>query len=259
MSNQTEMTKVLVVPDIHGNWKEALKFIKKNKDKVEKVVCLGDYVDDFDESLNGKVMIDGFRELTELAKKESEKFCLCIGNHDYAYIHGSRCSGFHEEYAVAYKAMFEDAKDYLNIAYEIQGVVYSHAGFGMWFCKILLDKIGKEQLEVEDVNKLYKSNPEFFDFIFVEGTTSDKTGDSKYQGPLWIRPKSLIHQLYYPVQAVGHTELVIGDNTKPLAVTPQGRQELLLLFDRPDHSGFTIFENLNNFLWITAEKKEEQE
>ena len=68
MSNQTEITKVLVIPDIHGNWKEALKFIKNNKDKVEKVVCLGDYVDDFDESLNGKVMIDGFRELTELAK-----------------------------------------------------------------------------------------------------------------------------------------------------------------------------------------------
>ena len=46
--------KVLVIPDIHGNYAAALKNIQDHKDEVDKVIWLGDGVDDFDENLNGQ-------------------------------------------------------------------------------------------------------------------------------------------------------------------------------------------------------------
>ncbi|MBR6610791.1 MAG: metallophosphoesterase [Campylobacter sp.] len=36
--------KILVIPDIHGNYTAALQNIKNHKDSVDKVVVLGDYV-----------------------------------------------------------------------------------------------------------------------------------------------------------------------------------------------------------------------
>ena len=62
--------KILIIPDIHGNWKAALKNIKDHKDKVDKVVVLGDYVDDWNENLNGSNMIDGFNQLIEFKDKQ---------------------------------------------------------------------------------------------------------------------------------------------------------------------------------------------
>ena len=76
--------KVLVVPDIHGSWSQALAFIRDNKDSVDKVVTLGDYVDDWDDDINGKPMQEGFLQLIEMARSEPNKFHLCLGNHDHA-------------------------------------------------------------------------------------------------------------------------------------------------------------------------------
>lgn len=36
--------KILVIPDIHGNYAAAIQNIKDHKDSVDKVVALGDYV-----------------------------------------------------------------------------------------------------------------------------------------------------------------------------------------------------------------------
>ena len=58
--------KVLVVPDVHGSWNQALAFIKANKDKVDYVVTLGDYVDDWDDDINGKPMQEGFLQLIDI-------------------------------------------------------------------------------------------------------------------------------------------------------------------------------------------------
>ena len=69
--------KVLVVPDVHGSWNKALAFIKANKDKVDYVVTLGDYVDDWEDSINGKPMQEGFLQLIEMARAEPNKFRLC--------------------------------------------------------------------------------------------------------------------------------------------------------------------------------------
>lgn len=36
--------KILIIPDVHGNWEETIQYIKDCKDSVDNVVALGDYV-----------------------------------------------------------------------------------------------------------------------------------------------------------------------------------------------------------------------
>lgn len=128
--------KVLVVPDIHGSWTQALSFIRANKDKVDKVVTLGDYVDDWDDELNGEPMQKGFLQLIEMARAEPEKFCLCLGNHDHSYISSQSCSGHKFEYESMYAEMFMNNLDILYPAVLIDGVLFSHAGVSQaWYRK----------------------------------------------------------------------------------------------------------------------------
>ena len=93
--------KILIIPDVHGNSKETIEFIENHKDSVDYVVSLGDYFDDFDESLNGLNMITGFKKLCELKKAEPQKFKICIGNHDLSYISDPHVSGHHWQYATS--------------------------------------------------------------------------------------------------------------------------------------------------------------
>lgn len=124
--------KILVIPDIHGNYVAALQNIKDHKDEVDKVVWLGDGVDDFNEGLNGQTMIDGLNKLIEFKNNEPNKFELLLGNHDLSYLaqtrNGEGVSGHHYEYADKYKKIFEDNIDKFNIIYKIDNILFSHAG-----------------------------------------------------------------------------------------------------------------------------------
>lgn len=127
--------KILIIPDIHGNWKAALKNIKDHKDEVDKVVVLGDYVDDWNENLNGPNMIDGFNQLMEFKNNEPDKFEILFGNHDLSYIaqtrNGECVSGHHYNYAKQYKEMFIKNIDKMNIVYKIGNILFSHAGVSL--------------------------------------------------------------------------------------------------------------------------------
>lgn len=150
--------KVLVVSDVHENWAFALSFIKANKDSVDYVVTLGDYVDSFNESLNGFPMQQGFLELVSLARKEPSKFRILIGNHDQSYISKQTCSGHHNQYAEMYKKMFLDNIDIIEPAVIIDGVLFSHAGVSLdWYerCVSLYNDKYKYDFVPEDLKKEY--------------------------------------------------------------------------------------------------------
>lgn len=130
--------KILVVSDIHENWSFALNFIKSNKDSVDYVVTLGDYVDSFNENLNGFPMQQGFLKLVEFARAEPGKFRIILGNHDHSYMSSRHCSGYHLEYADMYKKMFTDNLDILHPAVLIDGVLFSHAGVSLnWYESVI--------------------------------------------------------------------------------------------------------------------------
>ena len=74
------MSKILVIPDVHGRkfWHKAEEMI----DKVDKVVFLGDYLDPY--SYEGITFEDAVMEFEDiLAFKEdySDKVVLLLGNH----------------------------------------------------------------------------------------------------------------------------------------------------------------------------------
>ena len=172
--------KVLVVPDIHGSWSQALAFIRDNKDCVDKVVTLGDYVDDWEEHLNGKYMQEGFLQLIDMARAEPNKFCICLGNHDHAYISSQTCSGHHFEYAEMYSDMFKQNMDIIYPAVLIDGVLFSHAGVSQhWYNRTIARYNDKHKMDKVPNNLMseYKkwdstirhvefiSTPVFFDGI----------------------------------------------------------------------------------------------
>ena len=255
--------KILVIPDIHGNWNDALRNIYNNYKNVDKVVTLGDYVDDFDSSLNGKVMIDGFTELCALARENKDKFCICIGNHDNSYyvpphLHDAVCSGHRWEYAKDYKEMFDKNADLLNVFYMFDGVLFSHGGYSLEFNQILSDriirleyeqKIPRDRLDVNKINEVFHSDPDLF-----QHRGYSPSGDSIGESFLWIRPNSLLDSKWddsIKVQVVGHTEC--------------GRQFLsykdkrLILIDSPSHNDYMIIDTDNlNYDWAEYEppKKE---
>lgn len=182
------MSKILCIPDIHGNFKNALKNIYDHKDEVDYVVTLGDYVDDFDESLNGKVMIDGFNELCNLARNEPNKFRIVLGNHDCAYLsetrQGNNVSGHHWDYHDDYHKMFIDNLDLLHPLVIIDDVFFSHGGLNLnWYEFIVGDFNRKARLNTIPLDLLKKQkemeyklrhiNEEHFDgmvFSIVDGS-----------------------------------------------------------------------------------------
>lgn len=130
--------KILVLSDIHENWSFNLSFIKSNKDSVDYVVTLGDYVDSFKEDLNGFTMQQGFLKLIELARAEPEKFRIILGNHDHSYISRQSCSGHYIQYAKMYEKMFTDNLDIIYPTVLIDRVLFSHAGVSLqWYEKVV--------------------------------------------------------------------------------------------------------------------------
>lgn len=77
--------RILIFGDIHGRdfWKKPLE---DNKDKVDKIIFLGDYLDPYPwENITRKETIRNFEEIIDSAKNNN-KVILLLGNHDVSYI-----------------------------------------------------------------------------------------------------------------------------------------------------------------------------
>lgn len=121
------MSDILVIPDPHGSheWERA------KKEKFDYAVILGDSCDCWenewpDQGLNMKNMFAWVREDPEYRK-------YVCGNHDFAYITGTRegsmVSGHQHNHASEIRAIFLANMDLIDVAFEIDGWVFSHAGF----------------------------------------------------------------------------------------------------------------------------------
>mgnify|MGYP002623915860 CR=1 FL=1 len=264
--------KILIIPDVHGNWTETIKFIEDNKGSVDKVVTLGDYVDDFDEKLNGENMINGFKKLCELKRAEPEKFNICIGNHDLSYISNPHVSGHHWEYALDYRKMFFDNIDIMDIIVKIDDWYFSHAGVSeKWYNFFVkgAEKNNKgnyfriipaEEWEevkgdpVKEMNKLFHSGFfKLFDYCSEAGDWGD--GNSPLQGPLWIRPPSLIPVSLFDKQVIGHTETylkepipVLSKEGKTIVLTDTRGHDNYIVLDTENPWETIPFEELNKFV-----------
>jgi hypothetical protein len=119
--------------------------------------------------------------------------------------YNDRYSGFQKNLYIEIGQVLEANKHHLRMAYRCDELVFSHAGLTPEF---LMNNGWGEYDIAEFVNDLWYYQPHKFKFVDKNGY-SDPYGDDEFQGPLWIRPKSLMNACQdickNIIQVVGHT------------------------------------------------------
>ena len=218
--------KILVVPDTHGQI-NGLEVARQKINEVDKIVFMGDYFDNFLLGFKGMKAAENFKELVKFARENKDKVCLCIGNHDYDnYFLGGRCSGYQSGWFLEYNKLLAENVDLLNVVYEFDGWWFSHAGVSkVWLNELenfefsFISKENWQKLSsVEKINYVFHKQFNEKGFVkrsFVDGIESWFTfndydysccGEYSKQGPLWIRPHTLLNYSAHDKQVVGHTE-----------------------------------------------------
>ena len=127
------MSKVFVIPDVHlKTWMfdKAIKIIEEND--FDKIVLLGDLVDDWDQELNIKLYKETLDKVYDFVVKYPETL-LCLGNHDVSYLWETFESGY-SVYARntvvdgINKIMYVMPADNVGFIHKIDNVLFSHAG-----------------------------------------------------------------------------------------------------------------------------------
>ena len=126
---------ILIIPDIHGRnfWKKA---VEENKDKVDKIIFLGDYLDPYPwEGITRKEAISNFQEIIDFKSENRDKVVLFVGNHDLAYIDKKNYivrSRYDSSNAHHIEEMFRSHRSFFQLAHEEligdKRYLFTHAG-----------------------------------------------------------------------------------------------------------------------------------
>lgn len=230
----------IIIPDVHQkvHWKK----IKDLAGQFDKIFFVGDYYDHHgDAEVQDEEAVKNFLEIIEFKKQCPDKVFLCIGNHDLHYLEGfGAVSNFQSHNYGIFKKALEDNLEYLNIAYEYEDYVISHAGVSAkWYERWLKVAQNKnyphEGTPLENINgwfNLYKKTLNEIKEMDAKGVWNvnedpywektfiiqdmikafsfsdigwDPYGDDPSQPPTWIRPGALISNAMFDMQVVGHT------------------------------------------------------
>ena len=202
------MHKLVAIGDIHGLtiWKDILE-----KEQPTTAVFIGDYFDSFD--IPGIDQIHNFKNIIQWKLDNPQcQVIMLIGNHDYHYFSSvmgkTNTSGFQRALYFEINRVLEDNKHYLQMAFQHDDLLFSHAGISPEF---LIDCKYNSGNIVDTINDLWNYKPLIFNFADTGWGHSDPYGDNTYQTPIWIRPKSLmkagksIKKQF--IQVVGHTKV----------------------------------------------------
>lgn len=203
--------RIIACGDTHGrvDWK---KIVEKELATCNKFVFIGDYFDSHDSDSNGLTQIENFKEILELKKANPDKVILLTGNHDYHYIRGvgETYSGYQGSYALEIGELVEQAikDDLMQMCYLHDKFFFSHAGLTKtWVQRVMApNNINPlvDDVMVQHINDFLKFQPRVFGFTM--GDNFDQTGDDITQGPIWVRPLSLMRDMVEEITCVvGHT------------------------------------------------------
>jgi hypothetical protein len=212
----------LAMGDIHGRpfWKHYLD------ENYTAYYILGDFFDSFDVPFAAQLR--NFTEIVNAARQDG-RIKLCLGNHDYHYIANDpyeQYSGYQRAKAAYIREILQAARDLLQIVYETDDhILLSHAGISKTFMRLHGFKAPQE------INERFRQDVSFLAF---NGTECH--GDDVTQGPLWIRPESLLrdHLAGYS-QIVGHTPMFA------IETYPLGDSHTLTVIDTHDDESIYRF------------------
>jgi hypothetical protein len=198
--------KTVIIGDTHG--RDTWKTITQMHPDIDVLVFLGDYFDSF--TISAAQQINNFKEIIYLKETASFKVILLIGNHDHHYfseVGNTGTSGYQYYAAHEITSLVSNNRRHLQIAYQLENILCTHAGVG----KVFLDwAFDPNEWNIKnmaaDLNALFIMHPKAFEFCGM-----DPTGDSIGQTPIWIRPKSLMIDAQEfkkeIIQVVGHTQM----------------------------------------------------
>ena len=210
--------KLVAIGDIHGRdiWKE---IVAKEQD-ADQFVFVGDYFDSF--TVPGVDQINNFLDIIEFKNQSTTKVTLITGNHDYHYYPGideTGTAGYQTLMAPSIKFVVNDNKEHLQVAYQSGDFIFSHAGFSSewlddmvvgWDVSNMVDKTN--ELFQYQPNKIAYRSFKYYNYgePNQQASLAAGYGDENFQGPMWIRPKSLMRANYDTlrkqiIQVVGHT------------------------------------------------------
>jgi predicted phosphodiesterase len=204
--------RIICLGDTHGrvNWK---KIVKKEA-SADKIIFIGDFFDTHNQGVSGNKQIVNFKEIVEFKKANPDKVILLTGNHDYHYIRGigETYSGYQAMYALEIGELVEKAinDNLMQMCYLHDKFFFSHAGLTKtWVQRVFtLNNINPlvDDVMVQHINDFLKFQPRVFEFMM--GDNFDQTGDDITQGPIWVRPYSLMVDMVYEITCVvGHTQV----------------------------------------------------
>ena len=208
--------RLLVVGDIHGlsTWKQVVAA----HPEADRVLFVGDYFDAFD--VSGADQLRNFDEVLAFRQNQpSGRVTLLIGNHDYHYLSYvvERFSGygFATQRALRFRIDGLVKDNTLVAGAYVDGRLYTHAGVTKtWAADWDIDAAPSDLPAALD--ELLHHRPIAFTFQPPQNYVDyDPSGDSVWQGPLWVRPRSLRRDAYCAGQVFGHTVLPKGVNIEP--------------------------------------------
>lgn len=266
------MARIISVPDVHGSheWEVVKKIPKDNYDYI---VFHGDYFDSREMGNEWPDQGENFKAICEFVREDTEHRKLLIGNHDWSYLSqtssGSNCSGHQiESTAEVIRKLLIDARDILELAFECDGWVFSHAGFSktaVQYMQEILCKLGicieENEYTIDLLNATFQKRlQEYYISTPIQWTYFDAKldwdgffsgiGDEPTQFCLWIRPNSLLDNAYYKKQVVGHTPVCLYDK-----VYLQKRQNKVIFVDSSMHTVFDIFDTQEEYVFLTLSEQ----
>jgi hypothetical protein len=192
--------KTIAIGDIHGRpyWKQ---IIEQEQD-ADRFIFVGDYFDSF--TVPGIEQINNFLDIIEFKKSTDKEVILLIGNHDYHYLPGiedSGTSGYQTLMAPSIKIVLGDNKEHLQLVYQMGEFLFSHAGISSeWLDdNIVMWDVPNLSMYLNDLFHYKPASIAYRSFKYYnQGDPNERAvlsrgyGDETYQGPIWIRPKSLM-------------------------------------------------------------------
>jgi hypothetical protein len=182
------------VPDIHQSthWRKLLKI---ELDTIDKIVFLGDYFDCWENEWPHQG--ENFEAIIQFKKAAPDKIDILLGNHDTSYFLDERCSGYQHHRAIDIKGTIKNSIQFMQAVSVYDNYIFSHAGVSYKWMRCAGIK------ELSQINQLFKERPNFFRWV-----GPNNYGDNTNEGPLWIRPASLLKTSVKGFnQIVGHTEV----------------------------------------------------
>lgn len=211
------MNRHLFVGDLHTKYHILEKVIELGE-KYDKVIFLGDYVDDWGAIPEASYNL--LNRLIEYKKENPDKVVLLLGNHDLSewFSRPFACSGFNPKTHSLVEPLFRNNAKLFDIAYAINGCLCSHAGFTKeWVKKYLPAYLDTKEQHPEKLayiinycfhNRDNYNQPDYeftSNVFFGLAEAGYMRGGGGVPSPTWADSEELVSDWLPYTQIVGHT------------------------------------------------------